>query len=167
MWRSSIAVALLAASVSVFADRGFFSAAEEWEVSKHEIDGRVAAVRTNIALPALATKREFGRSLKITVPFNVHNDSPFPERLDREGLEKIEQAIENHLVDPRVAIFASIITVNNAREFLLYVNDMDHAQMLAEGLVNEILSHKISFRLESDPNWDTWSKFTSESDIQR
>ena len=89
MWRFSLAVALVTASVSTLAAEVVYSAAEEWIVTKHEIDGRVAAVRINAALPALATKQEFGRSLKFTVPFNVHNDKPFPERYDREGLEKV------------------------------------------------------------------------------
>ncbi len=166
MWRFSIVLMLCAAMEYSVAAQGFYSASEEWVVSKHEINGKTAAVRTNVALPALATKREFPRSLKFVAPFNVHNDRPFPERLDREDLEKIEEAIENNLVDPGFAIFGSIITVNNTREFLLYVNDIDLVQALAERLVREIKTHMISFRLESDPNWDAWSKFSGESDTQ-
>ena len=166
MWRFSAAMLFSMALQVAAAAPGFYAAAEDWVVTKHEIDGKTAAVRTNIALPALATKREFGRSIKFIAPFNIHNDRPFPERLDREELEKIEEAIENKLVDPGVAIFASIVTVNNAREFLLYVNDTDQAQALAERLVLEITSHKLSFRLESDPNWDAWAKFSGDLETQ-
>lgn len=167
MWRFSAILILCAAMNFSFAAQGFYAASEEWRISKHEINGKTAAVRTNVALPALATKREFSRSLKFIAPFNIHNDRPFPERLDREDLEKIEEAIENHLVDPGFAIFGSIITVNNAREFLLYVRDADHAQALAEWLVNDTKSHKLSFRLESDPNWDAWTRFNDESEMPR
>jgi Family of unknown function (DUF695) len=166
MWRFDAAIIFLMMFHTVIAAPGFYAAAEDWVVTKHEIDGKTAAVRTNIALPALATKREFGRSLKLIAPFNIHNNRPFPERLDREDLEKIEEAIENKLVDPGVAIFASIITVNNSREFLLYVNDTDQAQALAERLVLETTSHKLSFRLESDPNWDAWTKFAGDTESQ-
>ncbi len=162
MWRFSLALALIAADVAAFAAQGFYSAAEEWVVTKHEIDGRVAAVRTNAALPALASKKEFGRSIKFTVPFNVHNDRPFPERLDREGFEKIEEAIENLLVETNIAVFATVVTTNNIREFLLYVGDATLAQAVAEKLIADIDHHKISFRLESDPDWDAWSKFAED-----
>lgn len=166
MWRFNAVLIFSVAFNTAVAAPGFYAAAEDWVVSKHQIDGKTAAVRTNVALPALATKREFGRSIKFIAPFNIHNDRPFPERLDREDLEKIEEAIENKLVDPGVAIFASIVTVNNAREFLLYVNDTDQAQALAERLVLEITSHKLSFRLESDPNWDAWAKFSGDLESQ-
>ena len=167
MWRSSAALALCLAMKCSIAAQGFYAASEEWVTSKHEIDGKTAAVRLNAALPALVNRAEFCRSLKFIVPFNVHNNRPFPERLDREDLEKIEQAIESYLIDPGVAIFATIVTVNNAREFLLYVADMDQAQALAERIVEKIKTHVMSFRLESDPNWEAWSKYTVESDIQR
>ena len=167
MWRSSATLALCLVMQCSIAAPGFYAASEQWVTSKHQIDGKAAAVRLNAALPALVTRGEFGRSLKFIVPFNVHNDRPFPERLDREDLEKIEEAIESHLIDPGVAIFATIVTVNNAREFLLYVADMEQAQALAEQLVAEIKTHAISFRLKSDPHWEAWSKFTSESYIQR
>jgi Family of unknown function (DUF695) len=162
MWRFSAAFILFAVTTLAVAAPGFYSAAEEWETSKHEIGGKIAAVRTNTALSAVVTRGEFGRSLRFFVPFNIHNDRPFPERLDREDLEKIEAAIEDRLVDPGHAIFATIITVNNAREFLLYVKNMDQAQALAEKLIDNITSHKISYRLESDPNWEAWSKFSTE-----
>lgn len=165
MWRSSFAAALLGVCVPTHAAQGFYAAAEDWVVSKHEIDGRVAAVRTNAALPALASKKEFGRSIKFTVPFNVHNDRPFPERLDREGFEKIEEAIENRLVETNIAVFATIVTTNNIREFLLYVGDAALAQAAAEKLIADIDHHKISFRLESDPDWDAWSKFAGEREF--
>ena len=161
MWRFSAALVLCAATNIAVAAQGFYSAAEEWETTKHEIGGKTAAVRTNAALSAIVTRAEFGRSLRFLVSFNIHNDRPFPERLDRDDLEKIEAAIEDRLVDPGHAIFATIITVNNAREFLLYVKDMDHAQALAEKLINDIKTHKISFRLESDPNWEAWSRYNS------
>ncbi len=160
MWRFSAAFIFFAVTGFAISAPGFFSAAEEWETSKHEIGGKTAAVRTNTALSAVVTRGEFGRSLRFFVPFNTHNDRPFPERLDREDLEKIEAAIEDRLVDSGHAIFATIITVNNAREFLLYVKNMDQAQALAEKLVDDIRSHKISFRLESDPNWEAWSKYS-------
>ncbi len=166
MWRFSAAILFSTAIHAAFAAPNFYAAAEDWVVTKHEIDGKTAAVRTNVALPALATKLEFGRSLKFIAPFNIHNNRPFPERLDRDDLEKIEEAIEKKLVDPGIAIFASIITVNNAREFLLYVNDTDQAQALAERLVLETTSHKLSFRLESDPNWDAWAKFSGDLEAQ-
>ena len=159
MWRFSLAVALVTASVSTLAAEVVYSAAEEWIVTKHEIDGRVAAVRINAALPALATKQEFGRSLKFTVPFNVHNDKPFPERYDREGLEKVEEAIESRLVETNAGVFATIITTNNAREYLLYVSETAQAQSIAERLVADIHHHKISFRLDSDPDWEAWSRY--------
>jgi len=162
MWRFSVTVAMVTACVSANAAQGFYSAAEEWVVTKREIDGRVAAVRSNAALPALATKQEFGRSLKFIVPFNVHNDRPFPERLDREGFEKIEEAIEIHLVETKIGVFATIITTNNTREFLLYVGDTAEAQAIAERLVADIDHHQISFRLESDPDWEAWSRFAGE-----
>lgn len=165
MWRFSFAAALLVFCGFAYAAQGFYSAAEDWVVSKHEIDGRIAAVRTNAALPALATKQEFGRSLKITVQFNVHNDRPFPERLDRDGLEKIEEAIESRLVETKVGVFATIITANNAREFLLYIGDIAEAQAIAERLVADIDHHKISFRLESDPEWEAWTKFAEEGGV--
>ena len=116
-------------------------------------------------MPALASKKEFGRSIKFTVPFNVHNDRPFPERLDREGFEKIEEAIENRLVETNIAVFATIVTTNNIREFLLYVGDAALAQAAAEKLIADIDHHKISFRLESDPDWDAWSKFAGEREF--
>jgi Family of unknown function (DUF695) len=159
MWRFSLAVTLIAASAAAFGAQGFYSAAEEWVVTKHQIDGRLAAVRTNTALPALATKKEFGFSIRFIVPFNTHNDRPFPERLDREGFEKIEEAIENRLVETNVGVFATIVTTNNIREFLLYIGDAAQAQAIAEKLVADIDHHKISFRLESDPDWEAWSKF--------
>ncbi len=162
MWHFSAALMLCAGTTIAVAAQGFYSATEEWETTKHEIGGKTAAVRTNAALSAIVTRAEFGRSLRFFVPFNTHNDRPFPERLDREDLEKIEAAIEDQLVDPGHAIFATIITVNNAREFLLYVKNMDHAQTLAEELIDGIKTHKISFRLESDPEWDAWSKFSTE-----
>ena len=165
MWRFSLAAALIAADVATFAAQGFYSAAEEWIVTKHEIDGRVAAVRSNAALPALATKQEFGRSLKFIVPFNVRNDRPFPERLDREGFEMIEEAIESRIVETKVGVFATIITTNNARQFLLYVGDTAQAQAIAEQLVADIDHHQISFRLESDPEWEAWSKFAGEREF--
>ncbi len=167
MWRFSFSAALLNVCVCVYAAQGFYSAAEEWVVTKHEIDGRVAAVRSNAALPALATKQEFGRSLKFIVPFNVHNDRPFPERLDREGFEKIEEAIEIRLVETKIGVFATIITTNNTREFLLYVGDTVQAQAIAERLVADINHHKMSFRLESDPDWEAWSKFAGEHEPGR
>lgn len=159
MWRFSIAAALLSACVTTQGAQGFYAAAEDWVVSKHEIDGRIAAVRTNAALPALATKLEFGRSLKFIVQFNVRNERAFPERLDRDALEKIEEAIENHLVETKIGVFATIVTTNNAREFLLYVGDMARAQATAERLIADIDHHRISFRLESDPDWEAWSRF--------
>lgn len=167
MWRFSAALILFAVTNVIVAAQGFYSAAEEWETSKHEIGGKTAAVRANTALSAIVTRDEFGRSLRFFVPFNIHNDRPFPERLDREDLEKIEAAIEDRLVDPGYAIFATIITVNNAREFLLYVKNMERAQALAEALVDDIKTHKISFRLESDPEWDAWSKFSTEKPLGR
>ena len=167
MWRFSFAALLLGLSVSVQAAKGFYAAAEEWVTSKHEINGKTAAVRVNIALPAMGTQREFPRSLRFIAPFNVHNERPFPERLDRDGLEKIEEAIENKLVDEGIAIFASIITVNNSREFLLYVGDTEQAQRSAEWLVAEVKSHKLSFRLESDPEWEAWYQYSGEARAQR
>lgn len=167
MWRFSFAALLLGLSVSVQAAKGFYAAAEEWVTSKHEINGKTAAVRVNIALPAMGTQREFPRSLRFIAPFNVHNERPFPERLDRDGLEKIEEAIENKLVDEGIAIFASIITVNNSREFLLYVGDTEQAQRIAEWLVAEVKSHKLSFRLESDPEWEAWYQYSGEARAQR
>ena len=162
MWRFNLAAALIVASASVYAAQGFYAAAEEWVVSKHEIDGRVAAVRSNSALPALASKKEFNRSIRFTVPFNTYNNRPFPERLDREGFERIEEAIENRLVETNIGVFATIITTNNTREFLLYIGDAAQAQSIAEKLVADIDHHKISFRLESDPEWEAWSKFSGQ-----
>jgi Family of unknown function (DUF695) len=165
MWRSNLAGALLGACVAANAAQGFYSAAEDWVLSKHEIDGRIAAVRTNAALPALATKLEFGRSLKLIVQFNVRNERAFPERLDRDALEKIEEAIENRLVETKIAVFATIVTTNNSREFLLYVVDTALAQAIAESLISDMDHHKISFRLESDPDWESWSKFVSKGEV--
>ncbi len=163
MWRFSIVALLLGLSVSVQAAKGFYAAAEEWVTSRHEINGKTAAVRLNVALPVMGTKQEYPRSLRFIAPFNVHNDRPFPERLDRDGLEKIEEDIEKKLVDEGIAIFASIITVNNSREFLLYVGDAEQAQLVAEKVVADSKSHQLSFRLESDPDWDAWHLYSGEA----
>lgn len=167
MWRFRFAALLFICCASSYAAQGFYAAAEDWVTSKHEIDGKTAAVRINVALPAMGTKQEFPRTLRFIAPFNTHNDRPFPERLDREGLEKIEEAIENKLVDEGIAIFASIITVNNSREFLLYVGDTERAQIVAERLVADFTSHKLSFRLESDPDWDAWYRYSREASTPR
>ena len=167
MWRFSFAALVLAFCASTFAAQGFYAAAEDWVTSKREIGGKTAAVRFNAALPAMGTKHEFPRSLRFVAPFNTRNDRPFPERLDREGLEEIEEAIENKLVDEGIAIFASIITVNNSREFLLYVGDTEQAQLIAEKIVADAKSHKVSFRLESDPDWDAWYRYHGEASVER
>ena len=132
---------------------------ENWLVAQAQSDDKPVILRINGGARKYIAHPDLTLRLGITVVFNAPNEHGFCSNQEGQQLSQIEDSLTAQLMKNQKGFPVLVVTSGGRREFIFYVRDKKQACAAVEAAIPSITSHKLTYGVESDPDWSYYQQF--------
>lgn len=131
-----------------------------WSLLQGQHEGKPMFVRRNETVKKFWKTSGFSSRFGVATPFIHTNPEGFPTQEESDLLWEVEEDICNMFEKEQTSILVLVITLTDAREYVLYTCDPKACENTLITIRNKYPSREFQYYCVEDKNWELYKQFS-------